>query len=86
LPPRAAEHEHGRDERVHRPPPHAIRQRPEHRRKQAAQHVLAQEREAHRGERDARLVHEPDAEECHQAHARGDGDEVRRENDPDSLF
>ena len=30
---------------------------------------------------DARLAHEIDAEKGDQAHPRGDGDEIRREND-----
>jgi hypothetical protein len=31
------------------------------------------------------LAHEPDAEERHQAHPRGDRDEVRREDDLDAA-
>jgi len=46
--------------------------------------VLAQESETDDRKRDARLAHEPDAEEGHQAHARGDRDEIRREHDPDT--
>ena len=47
----------------------------------AAQQVLAEEGDADGGEVDARLAHEVDAEERDQAHARGDRDEVRRDDD-----
>ncbi len=63
----------------------AVAERAEHRREQAAQQVLAQEREPDGGERDAGLAHEPDAEEGHQAHARGDREEVGREDDLDAA-
>ncbi|MGH8690009.1 MAG: hypothetical protein ACREUS_03165 [Burkholderiales bacterium] len=43
--------------------------------------MFAEEGEADDGERDARFAHEPDAEEGHQAHPRGDGDEVCRQDD-----
>ena len=69
-----------------RPPADAVAERAEERRREAAQQVLAQEREADGGEVDARLAHEIDAEEGHQAHPRGDGDEVGREDDFDSSI
>jgi len=80
---KARQHERGdqRGREQQRPPADAVAERAEERRREPAQQVLAQEGEAYRGEADARLAHEIDAEEGDQAHPRGDGDEIRREND-----
>jgi hypothetical protein len=82
---KAGQHGRGQERRAEdeRPASRAVGKRAEERREQPAQQVLAQERRAHRGERDARLAHEIDAEEGHQAHPRGDRDEVRRQDDGD---
>jgi len=81
--------QHGRgDERgreQQRPAADAVAQRAEERRREAAQQILHKEREADGGEADPRLAHEVDAEERHQAHPRGDGDEVCRQNDFDFV-
>jgi hypothetical protein len=79
----------GSDERrrkQQRAPADAVAPGAEHRREQAAQQVLAQEGEPDRGEGDAGLVHEVDSEERHQAHAGGDREKIRRDDDPDSSI
>ena len=67
-----------------RAPPDAVGERAEERREHAARHALGEERGADGGHFDARAVHEVDAEELHQAHARRDGEKVRRHHDADA--